>query len=143
MSNTLRNWVALAVAALVSASCGSQENRVEILRASSPDGKVDAVVMVSSADATTPKVHELYIVARDRRHSDVDLVLTGDHFEDFSVNWRTVGFLDIDYSQGRIFRFSNFWQSKSLDNYSYVVELRLNPPPKDYSLSKRDRWMQE
>lgn len=124
------------------AVAGDRQDFVEIERSRSPDGRVEAIVKSGSIDATTPNVVELYIVQSGADVKDENLVLVGDHFQDVTISWRRDRFLDITYLEGRIFRYQNFWQSKAVDEYSYVVEIRLIPPTDTFSLSDRDRWQE-
>ena len=41
--------------------------------------------------------------------------------------WSKPRKLEIRYDQARIFSFVNFWQSKDVDNFKYVVEVQLVP----------------
>lgn len=141
--NTRALIAGLTAVLLLAASCdeaafqGEETHRVR-----SPDGRVDAVVIAGSVDATTPTVHRLHIVPAEQPiDRDAALLLSADHVEGLAISWRRDRFLDLHYSEGRIFAFSNFWQSPDIDDWSYVVELRLNPPPDDFSLSARDRQM--
>lgn len=53
--------------------------------------------------------------------------------------WRKPKFLEIRFAKARISQFSNFWQAQEVQNYSYVVELRLVPLDDNSSLSERDK----
>lgn len=110
----------------------------EVERVTSPDSIVDAVVIQSDAGATTPFVHEVYIVPKGGKPSGTAL-LTGDHLIGFELKWLAPRFLEIRYKQGRIYKFTNFWRSKEIQNFSYIVELRLVPLSDSFSLSKEDR----
>ena len=115
----------------------------EIGRWRSPDGRVDAVFTKASGGATTAFVHRLFVVAAGQSTEEEEPKLLGDQFEGIAVSWRKDRFLDVHYSQGRIFRYQNFWSSGDLDEWNYVVEIRLIPPPEDFSLSDLDRQMTE
>lgn len=110
----------------------------EVERVTSPDSVVDAVVIQSDAGATTPFVDEVYIVPKGGKPTGTAL-LTGDHLIGLELKWLEPKFLEIRYKQGRIHKFTNFWQSKEIQDFRYVVELRLVPLTDSFSLSKEDR----
>ena len=51
-------------------------------------------------------------------------------------------FLELAYQQARIYQFCNFWNSRDVKDFQYVVEIRLTPPQHEFSLSPRDRWLE-
>ncbi len=135
---------AIVALALLSSACDFLEPAAEeIGRWPSPDGRVDAVLTKTSGGATTAFVHRLFVVAAGQSTEDEEPTLLGDHFEGIAISWRMDRFLDVHYSQGRIFRYQNFWSSGELDEWSYLVEIRLIPPPDDFSLSSSDRLAAE
>jgi len=71
----------------------------EHYRVKSPDAEVDAVLMKSDGGATTS----------------------------VRITWIENKILEIDCKSARIFRFSNFWQSKEVQDYRYIVEIRISP----------------
>jgi hypothetical protein len=50
-----------------------------------------------------------------------------DHPKDLKIRWRAPRKLEIVYDEARFFQFSNFWHSKEVDDFKYVVELQLSP----------------
>jgi len=116
----------------------------EIKRITSPDSIVDAVLIEVDAGATTSKGYHLYLVPKgnnDFQKGSAEFV--SDHVTDLDIHWRESKFLEIQYKQARIFHFTNFWHSDKIMNYTYVVELRLLPLVDSFSLSERDRWLQD
>ena len=116
---------AVAVISLGLLGCGNPPTR-EILRVSSPDRIVDAVLVESEVGATVATPSLVYIVPSRSRDFD-DPVLRGDKFEDLKLAWTQPRYLEIAYSRGRIFSFQNFWERKDVDDFSYKVEIRLKP----------------
>ncbi len=130
----------LAIICLLITSCGEIKRR-EIARFVSPDSAVEAVLVGADTDATTSYTYELYVVPRGGELPDSERVsFVADHVADLQVRWREARFLEIQYRQARIHRFRNYWQSRDVDSFSYVVELRLQPQTESWSLSPRDRW---
>ncbi len=114
----------------------------EIDRLTSPDSTVDAVLVRTNSGATTSFGYKLYIVpVKGKPKEDYELFIA-DHVKDLRMKWREVKFLEISYKEARIFKFSNFWHSKDVKDFAYVVELRLVPLSDSFALSPRDRWVQ-
>jgi len=110
----------------------------------SPDGVVDAVQVRGNCGATTSFSENVFIVqsgAKMPAPKDQCRVFSADHVEGLKLQWREPKVLEIHYKEARIFHFKNFWHSKDVQNFTYVVEIRLKPETKDYSLSRRDRWV--
>lgn len=108
------------------AGCGrTSTDGKEIARVTSPDGRVDAIVIEVRTGATVPTPTELYISPKGAKPILDDLVLRGDHFENVSVRWESDKLLELSYSAARIYRFSNFWRSRSIDDSAYLVEIKL------------------
>lgn len=112
----------------------------ELLRVSSPDSMVDAVLVQTNIDATTSYGYRLYVVPIGSQPKYDTENFRADHLEGWTMNWKEPKLLEIKYDKARIFRFSNFWQSMSFKDGSYVVEIRLAPRSETFSLSPRDRW---
>ena len=112
------------------------ENK-ELLRISSPDAKVDAVLMRGDCGATTPYSYGVYIIPKGEKIKKSYLIFSADHVEGESVQWIAPKLLEIKYRQARIFEFTNFWQSRDVDNFNYVVEIREIPLTAPPSLSPR------
>ncbi len=111
----------------------------EIERIQSPDKKVEVVIVTSNGGATTSIAYHIYIVQAGKEYTKGFELLTADHVSKCIVAWKKDKLLTIKYKNARIFHFSNFWHSDKLDNWKYVVELRLEPSTEDFSLDKRDR----
>jgi hypothetical protein len=99
--------------------------REEVERVTSPDSVVDAVVVRLNGGATTPFSYMVYIVPVGGEPKGGTEVFTADHLVDRRIEWKERGLLEIHYRNARIFHFTNFWQSKSVQNLGYVVEIRL------------------
>jgi hypothetical protein len=106
----------------------------EIARAKSPDGVVDAVLVRGNRGATTPYTFSAFLVpsgtAFDQKSPWFEAqraLFTTDHQEGLELSWRVAKFLEIRYAKGRIYRFTNFWQAREVQDFTYVVELRLVP----------------
>ncbi len=113
-------------------------------RIKSPDGIVDAVHVQGNCGATTSFSEHIFIVQSGTKTPPPRKryqVFSADHVKGLRVKWREPKVLEIHYKEARIFDFTNFWQSKDVQNFSYVVEIRLRPETEDYSLSRSDRWL--
>ena len=105
--------------------CASEE---EVSRLVSPDRRVDAVwVRDSGGGATVGISYLLYIVPTGRAPERGMQQLVADHIDNVTLRWREPRRLEVAYDQARIFNFFSFWQHRELDNFNYVVEIRLIP----------------
>ena len=117
----------------------------EVRRSRSPDGVVEAVLVRGNTGATDPYSYSVFLVpsgtafAPKSSRFDIDRALfTADYEAALEVSWRAPKFLEIRYAKARIHRFTNFWQSQEVQNYGYVVELRLVPLDESSSLVPRE-----
>jgi len=105
----------------------------EVGRFKSPDGVVEAVIVERASDATVATPIEVYLVPIGTPVSGEPL-LTGDRFENLFLTWREPRLLELRYTKGRVYKFTNFWQSADVDQFRYVVELRLKPSSDSFAL---------
>jgi hypothetical protein len=117
--------VLLFVQSVVLAGCASPQE--EVWRISSPDRRVDAVWVKVDGGATVDFSYNLFIVPFGGRPKNGTQVLVADRIKNLSVKWREPKRLEVIYDAARIFNFFNFWHDRDLDNYGYVVEIRLMP----------------
>jgi len=96
--------------------------------AAEPDSRVDAVfIQVGGGGATVGFSYKLFIVPRGAKPNTTGELLLADKIGNVSAVWSKPRKLEIRYDQARIFSFVNFWQSKDVDNFKYVVEVQLVP----------------
>jgi hypothetical protein len=113
--------------------CGKPPTR-EIARIQSPDAVVDAVLAERAVGATVATPSEVYIVPHGGKIEGGPL-LRADNMRDLKLTWKQPRLLEVRYSKGRVFSFTNFWESADVQNWKYVVELRLLPASDGYSLN--------
>ena len=145
----------VAIVAILSSlsisACGLSEwEYEETNRVSSPDQAVDVVTIRGNGGATTGFVYRMFIVPRGLKF-DKDAtsferqraIFSGDHFEDFKIEWREPKLLEIQFRQARIFGFRNYWSywnpASPDENHNYVVEVKLAPLTEGSALSEEDR----
>jgi hypothetical protein len=97
----------------------------EIKRVTSLDHRVDAILVVNGGDATAPDAMLIYIEPTGAPVSGTP-VFVGDHFNGLDFGWSGYQDLTIIHAAGRIFNFTNFWQSSEVDNFKYTVVIHLN-----------------
>lgn len=114
-------------------------SREEILRIPSPDSMVDAVLMRTDGGATTSFGYYLFIVPAGREPEFGYESFIADHLVGEQIRWREPKFLEIQFDEARIFHFKNFWYSKDVQNFRYIVELNLKPTNPLSSLNPEDR----
>ncbi len=105
----------------------------ELSRITSSDSIVDAVLVERLTGATVATPDEVYIVPKGGVPKGEPLFRC-DHAENLSVHWAGQRVLTIQYSKARIFHFMNFWNSAEIKNWTYTVELRLQPINSDSAL---------
>jgi len=112
---------------LILTACSCEDT--EIQRVKSPDGKVEAVNVQSNCGATTAYSEQVYIVPMGGKFPTEGKFaqFIADHTDGLEIVWREQKVLEVRYNKARIFKFSNFWESKDVENFEYVVEIRLNP----------------
>lgn len=84
----------------------------------------------------------LYLVpagARLRVKEEGDCIFAADHIKGLNIHWKEPQLLEIQYDEARIFQFKNFWQSAEVQNFRYVLEIRLGPTATGFSLPLSDR----
>ena len=118
----------------------------EIRRVKAPDGVVDAVLVEGNGGATTSFSYSVFLVPSGTTFDPSQRVFEPDYAEfvaDHQVGlelvWTRPKLLEIRFEKARIFEFSNFWHSREVQNFDYVVELRLVPLDSASSLIERDR----
>jgi hypothetical protein len=127
-------------------SLGGEWHYEEIGRVKAPDGVVDAVLVRGNGGATTSFSYSVFLVPSatifDERAPLFEperALFVADHQKGLELVWRKPRFLEIRFAKARIFRFSNFWHSREVQNYQYVVELRLVPLDDGSSLPEGDK----
>jgi hypothetical protein len=123
----------------LSISCSAFVSSEEISRVSSPDSVVDAVLVEVNGGATTSTEYYLYIVPKGEKYKKGYQSLVIDHDKGLKIFWKQDKFLVIEYDEGRILQFRNYWEAREVQNFKYVVELRLVPKTDTFSLSEEDR----
>ena len=107
----------------VSAGCGdSLCQDYEHSRITSPDMVVDALVVTRDCGATSDTAYRIYVVRAGDTYGGNPL-FNADRVDGLDISWIAPKRLMISYRQARIFNFSNFWHSKEVENFKYVVSV--------------------
>lgn len=109
---------------LIGCSESSVCEQSELLRVTSPDNRVDAILMRMNCGATTDYSYKVYIVPKTASTEKSNPVFVADKLDGELIEWSSPKHLLIEYRQARIFNFTNFWQSRDVDNFNYVVSIR-------------------
>jgi len=107
---------------------GQDRSLKEVKRIVSPDNKVDAVLVETFGGATVANGYKIFVVLPGRKIADEESHysrFTADHTRNLDIKWTQEKRLLISYDKARIFQFTNFWHSDSLDKWDYIVELTL------------------
>lgn len=96
----------------------------EIERIESPDGKVDAVLIVKNGGATTSLTYEVFIVPRGGVVRKKSLpVFIADKVINLRAKWLRAKLIEISYTDARIFKYKNFWQHRDVEQFKYEVKI--------------------
>ena len=103
--------------------------RYEVLRITSPDSVVDAVLLGVGGTPRAPNYYALHLVPARQPVAwrDKPVLTVRRQSEDFSVRWRRPKLVDVRYTEALIADFRSFWRSRDVQNYFYLVEVRLTP----------------
>ena len=86
----------------------------EIDRVASPDGSLEAVHVERNCHTTVPIVHSVYVVPRGQSPDAKWEVFNGDRTEGISLRWSTPRDLQVEYTGGRVWRFTSYWWSANV-----------------------------
>ena len=124
-----RGHAALAAIALLASTYGCGASDEEVKRIPSPDGVVEAVIVLVHGGATVALFHDVYIVPKGARTQEEHRILKADRVDNLRVVWAEVRQLSLCFDHARIFNFTNFWHSRDVQNFNYVVNIRLVQSP--------------
>src|SRR3546814_5447 len=115
--------LAMVILGALLASCDVTESEVE--RIPSPDGRIDLVISSVDGDATTSVSYFVNLVPRNGKPDKEKSSFVADKVTNLNVYWADAKHVVIQYSDARVFHFSNFWHAKEIDNFEHIVQLRL------------------
>lgn len=119
-------------------NASEETSLTEIKRIKSRDKKVEAVLVETNGGATVATGNLVYIVLPGQKASiDVSAIFKADYCAALDIKWKDNQQLLIIYDKARIFEFTNFWQSESVDDWNYVVEVTLENTSTDGQLRQR------
>lgn len=96
----------------------------EVIRRSSPDELVDHVVIEKDCGATTSITILIFIVPKGQSTEEGNPVFRADHVDGLKVDWSAAKETTITYKSARIFTFTNFWHSREIKNWNYIVTIK-------------------
>jgi hypothetical protein len=119
---------ALGLIVLITA-CGFFADEEEIARVPSPDRLVEAVLVQDrGGGATVGFSYYVHVVPSGQRWQRGHQVFTADRYENLRIAWRDVRQLELCFDSARVFHFANFWHSRDVQNFAYMVNIRLIEP---------------
>ena len=123
---------------------GGPRKYSEVKRIKSPDSAVEAVLMTGDAGATTSTEYYLYLVPAGKRISpeksgENPPCFEAYHVKDLNLVWKNPKLLEIQYGAAVIDQFHNLWQHREVQDFRYVVEVRLAPTSAEFSIPNQDR----
>jgi hypothetical protein len=132
------------VAKMTISKPGAHDSGVEDMRVTSPDGKLDAVLIEDSSGGALGGIFwYLYVVPKGQPvpNDATKQLFFADELTRGSVVWNRAHLIEIHYDKASIMHFRNI--STTSDNGIEYVELRL-VPSSEYSLMSPDgRWRQD
>ncbi|OLB97355.1 MAG: hypothetical protein AUG83_00480 [Acidobacteria bacterium 13_1_20CM_4_57_11] len=116
-------------------------SRKEVARAVSPDGTVDAVMMVTDCGAPCSFAYAVYVVPKGQEAPASNTlgqdVFSAENVVDGKLVWRQSHLLEISYSKALIDGFRNlvypFGKIGDEASWRYAVEVRLSPASTGFS----------
>ncbi len=124
VSKILLGFLSFLLAGAVVSGCDPVA-REEITRITSPDLVIDVLLIQTNAGATTSFGYEVYFVPKGKQLVEEKPLFRGNKMEGLKLRWVQPKLLEIQYRQGQIFLFKNFWRSKHIQNFKYRIEIRL------------------
>lgn len=118
----------LLIAVLAIGCTGNRERQVAGVK--SNDGRVRAILVEVITPATVAKQ---YIVRLEAGNAQSDILVKLDKVTMSANNdvpillWTHADRLDIRYEKAHVWQFTNFWNSRELENFNRTIELRLAP----------------
>ena len=112
------------------------------MRVTSPDGRVDALLIDRDTGPNTMHQSLVYLVPKgETAHFRAPAVFTADHVDDLRLHWPKNKHLAIEYGAARIIGFRGYWHHRALDSGQYEVKIteteqppagdRLKAPPEE------------
>ena len=114
------------IAALAPALAGCDVQVAEIDRSASPDKKVELVISTADAGATTSVAYHVNLVAPGAKPDLDSSVFIADRVSSLSASWNSAERVVIHCGDARVFRFTNFWQSRDVEDFQHVVRIGLD-----------------
>jgi hypothetical protein len=109
----------------------------ELKRVTSPDGVIDAILAEVITDSLSANAYAVYLAPAGTKldlQSDVfeRKAFYANRIDGLELVWKEPKFLEVRYERGDIFGFQNYYWLRS----DYIVEVRIVPQSKSFSLSK-------
>jgi hypothetical protein len=120
-----------------------KQNLHEIARTTSPDGAVDAVLLINGCGAMCADNYLVTVVPKGANApADIENYLfSADEMAEGQIRWRQSHLLEISHNKRLIYRFRNlsypFAKPGNMGSWKYQVEVRLAPASPDFSYLQR------
>ena len=123
----------ILLSGMMLAGCGwlFPVERIEVVRETAPDGKVDLVVVRANGGATTSMAYFVHLAPPgDDPSRDTEVALIeGINGDKLNFTWESSELLRIRAPGARIRRFRNKWSHPAVDRYLHAVWIDLLAPP--------------
>jgi len=122
LSNVVVRGLSVGLVVVALAGCDSCIDE-QVQRVASPDDTLEAVHIERNCHTTVPIVHGVYVVPKGQSPTAKQEVFNGDRTEGIVLRWSTPRDLAIEYTGGRVWRFTSYWWSA--DVLSPTDEVRI------------------
>lgn len=124
----MRKSIFMCVLTLLLVGCDSLCEYDIIDRKTSPDNEVDSILVRGNCGATTSYVYRVYLAPKGTKETEFrSYVFKADRADGIEVAWLASKELLISYDTARISYYTNFWHSRELHNFDYLVSISESP----------------
>jgi hypothetical protein len=102
----------------------------EVFRSTSPDGRLDAVVIQNNPGAFSSFQYFLYFVPKGTRVRDVPdnpAIVSTSEGDELKVLWTSPHFIAVDPGNSHVKFFANYWYSARMPNYGVELDYAQSP----------------
>lgn len=108
-------------------ACDSNMCEEEVLaRTANDNKKVELVYLRVNCGATTNFSHKVFLVPFGGNIEESKPIFVADKVRKLDIDWNNNQIITIEFENARIFQFTNFWHSSNVDNFEFIVDIKLS-----------------
>jgi hypothetical protein len=132
-----KSSVFVVLVASLALGCGWQAQRREVLRAPSPDGRLEVVVEEVNPSGLSDYEFHVHVVLRGEPTENGRAVAVFESVKSTAgripaVRWDAANSLVLSFKKAKVFGYRNNWHDIHYDSGSSQVEIRLEHPPRGF-----------